>query len=87
MISVIYCKIRYIHLPIFRLVYVLYFKGTSHACLLEISVTHNENKIPILYLVINFIFVRSALQKLSLEHEYILRLLCLTGNWFVYFFC
>ena len=45
----------------------LFFKGTTQAYLLKISITHNKNLIPLLYLFINCISDKSALQILSLN--------------------
>ena len=38
----------------------LSFKGTTQAYLLKISITHNKNLIPLLYLLINRISAKSA---------------------------
>ena len=45
----------------------LYFKGTTQAYLLKISITHNKNLIPLLYLLKNYISAKSELQVLSLN--------------------
>ena len=47
----------------------LSFKGTTHAYLLKISRTHS-NRNPLLYLLVNCIWARSASQPLSLKDEY-----------------
>ena len=46
------------------------FKGTIHAYLLKISITHNKIQNPLLNLLINCISAKSALQILSLNAEY-----------------
>ena len=51
------------------------FKRTTQAYLLKTSLTHNENLIPILNLLINYISAKSALQILSLNDEYTFLLL------------
>ena len=48
----------------------LSFKGTTQAYLLKISITHNKNLIPLLYLLNNCISAKSAPQILSLNVEY-----------------
>ena len=53
------------------LIPVLSFKGKTQAYLLKISITHNKNLIPLLYLLNNFISAKSAPQILSLNAEYI----------------
>ena len=53
----------------------MYFKGTTHAYLLKMSMTHNKNQNPLLYLLINCISTRSAPKILSLKDYYNLRLL------------
>ena len=45
----------------------LSFKGTTQAYLLKISITHNKNLIPLLYLFNNYISGKSAPQILSLN--------------------
>ena len=45
----------------------LSFKGTTQAYLLKISITHHKNLIPLLYLLNNCIFAKSAPQILSLN--------------------
>ena len=48
----------------------LSFKGTTQAHLLKISIAHNKNLIPLLYLLNNCIAARSAAQILSLNADY-----------------
>ena len=48
----------------------LSFKGTTQAYLLKISITHNKNLIPLLYLLNNCVSVKSTPQALSLNAEY-----------------
>ena len=45
----------------------LSFKGTTQAYLLKMSITHNKNLIPLLYLLNNYISAKSAPQILSLN--------------------
>ena len=45
----------------------LSFNGTTQAYLLKISITHNKNLIPLLYLLNNCISAKSAPQILSLN--------------------
>ena len=45
----------------------LSFKGTTHAYLLKISMTHNKNLFLLLNLLINYISAKSVLQILSLR--------------------
>ena len=45
----------------------LSFKGTTQTYLLKISITHNTNLIPLLYLLNNYISAKSAFQILSLN--------------------
>ena len=45
----------------------LSFKGTTHAYLLKISITHNKNLIPLLYLLNNCISAKSTPQILSIN--------------------
>ena len=45
----------------------LSFKGTTQACLLKISITHNKNLIPLLYLLNNCVCAKSAPQILPLN--------------------
>ena len=47
----------------------LSFKGTTQAYLLKISITHNKNLIPLLYLLHNCISAKSAPQILPLNVE------------------
>ena len=51
----------------------LSFKGTTHAYLLQMSITHNKNWNPLLDLIINCIFAKYATQILSLKDEDALR--------------
>ena len=48
----------------------LSFKGTTQAYLRKISITHNKNLIPLLYLLNNCISTKSTPQILSLNVEY-----------------
>ena len=48
----------------------LSFKGTTQAYLLKISITHNKNLRPLLYLLNNYISAKSTPQILSLNVEY-----------------
>ena len=48
----------------------LSFKGTTLAYLLKISITHNKNLLPLLYLLNNYISAKSTPQILSLNVEY-----------------
>ena len=50
----------------------LSFKGTTQAYLLKISITHNKNLIPLLYLLNNCVSAKSASQILSLNVKYTL---------------
>ena len=59
------------------------FKGTTHAYLLELSITHNKKQIPLLNLLINCISARSAPQLLSIEGEYTFRF----SNFLIIGFC
>ena len=43
------------------------FKGTTQAYLLKMSMTHDKNLVPLLYLLINCISARSVLQVLSFK--------------------
>ena len=47
----------------------LFFKGATHAYLLKALITHNKNRNPFLYLLINYTSARSAPQILSLKDE------------------
>ena len=47
----------------------LSFKGTTRACLLKISITHDKNLNPLLNLLINYISVESEPKILSLNPE------------------
>ena len=47
-----------------------YFKGTTHAYLLKISITHNEKQIWLLYSLISCISARSTPEIYSLKDEY-----------------
>ena len=51
----------------------LSFKERTYAYLLKISITHNKNLIPLLYLIINYISAKSVPQILSYKDEYDLR--------------
>ena len=53
----------------------LFFKETTQAYLLKISITHNKNLIPSFYLLITYISERSAPQIWSLNQEWTLHLL------------
>ena len=53
----------------------LLFKETTQAHLLKISITHNKNLIPSLYLPITYISERSAPQILPLNEKWTLHLL------------
>ena len=48
---------------------IIYFKGTTQANLLKISITHNKNVNPLFNLLINCISTKSAPQILSLNPE------------------
>ena len=88
MISLIYCKIRCLYLPILYLVWFnsskifwaalviaisfLSFKGMTHAYLLQMSMTHNENLKPLLNLLINCISAKSLTQILSIKDTFLL---------------
>ena len=48
----------------------LSFKGTTQAYLLKISITHNKNLRPLLYLLNNYISAKSTPKILSLNVEY-----------------
>ena len=48
----------------------LSFKGTTQAYLLKITITHNKNLLPLLYLLNNYISAKSTPQILSLNVEY-----------------
>ena len=60
----------------------LSFKGITHACLLKISISQNDNLNPLLNLLINCTSVRSAPQILSMKGEYF-SFLKFSSNWFV----
>ena len=49
---------------------VLFFKETNYAYLLKTSITHDENRIPLMYLLMTCIFVRSAPTTLSLRKQH-----------------
>ena len=58
----------------------LSFKGMTHAYLLKISITHNQNQNSLLTLLVNCIRARSGPQILSVKDE------CMSAfsiNWFV----
>ena len=48
----------------------LSYKGTTQAYVLKISIAHNKNLIPLLYLLINCISAKPTPQILSLNAEY-----------------
>ena len=50
----------------------LSFKGTTHAYLMNKSITHKRYLIPLLYLLINCISAKSTPLILSLKEEYTL---------------
>ena len=62
----------------------LSFKGTTQAYLLKISITHNKNLIPLLYLLNNCISAKLISQILSLNVEYTF-LFKFSNNWFMKF--
>ena len=51
-------------------IHFLPFKGTTPAYLLKLSITHNQNRIPLLNLLINCISAKSASQILSLKDDH-----------------
>ena len=59
----------------------LSFKGTTHAYLLKISITHDENRTHLLHLLINCIAATAAPQVLVLSIQ--LTFLKFSNNWFV----
>ena len=63
----------------------LSFKGTTKAYLLKISITHNKNLIPLLYLLNNCISAKSTRQILSLNVEYTFLFFKFSNNWFMKF--
>ena len=52
----------------------IYFKGTTHAYLLKISLTYNKTRILLLNLLLNCILARSTPQILSVKDECTFRL-------------
>ena len=63
------------------------FKGPTHAYSLKRSITHNKNRIPFLYLLINFISAKLASLLLCLKEEFTYMFIKFSNYWFVSFLC